>query len=352
MGEVYRARDTKLGRDVAIKVLPEAVAREQERLARFEREGRTLAALNHPNIAIIHGLEDTGGVRALVMELVEGPTLADRIARGPVPPAEALSIARQIVDAFDAAHERGIVHRDLKPANIKITPEGVVKVLDFGLAKAADELLHPDLTQSPTITGVNTRDGVILGTAAYMSPEQARGAVVDKRTDIWAFGCVLYEMLAGRSAFGRDTLSDTLVSILDRDPDWTALPPGTPAHVRALMRRCLEKDQKRRLRDIGDARSDLDAPVADGAEPAGGTRGASSVTAAMGGGCGVAGGTRRNVMGVVVGESEDQLRSTAPTFSRMCRSPPARRANSDPCSHPMASGWRTCRTRAARRTSG
>ena len=206
MGEVYRARDTKLGRDVAIKVLPEAVAREQERLARFEREGRTLAALNHPNIAIIHGLEDTGGVRALVMELVEGPTLADRIARGPVPPAEALSIARQIVDAFDAAHERGIVHRDLKPANIKITPEGVVKVLDFGLAKAADELLHPDLTQSPTITGVNTRDGVILGTAAYMSPEQARGAVVDKRTDIWAFGCVLYEMLAGAKApasFGR-----------------------------------------------------------------------------------------------------------------------------------------------------
>ena len=217
MGEVYRARDTKLGRDVAIKVLPEAVAREQERLARFEREGRTLAAMNHPNIAIIHGLEDTSDIRALVMELVEGPTLADRIARGPVPPAEAVSIARQIVDALDAAHERGIVHRDLKPANIKITPEGVVKVLDFGLAKAADELVHPDLTQSPTITGVNTRDGMILGTAAYMSPEQARGAVVDKRTDIWAFGCVLYEMLAGRSTFGRDTLSDTLVSILDRD---------------------------------------------------------------------------------------------------------------------------------------
>ena len=267
MGEVYRARDTKLGRDVAIKVLPDAVAREQERLARFEREGRTLAALNHPNIAIIHGLEDTDNVRALVMELVEGPTLADRIVRGPVPPAEALSIARQIIDALDAAHERGIVHRDLKPANIKITPEGVVKVLDFGLAKAADELVHPDLTQSPTITGVNTRDGVILGTAAYMSPEQARGMGVDKRTDIWAFGCVLYEMLAGRSAFGRGTLSDTLVSILDRDPDWTALPPGTPVHVRGLMRRCLEKDQKRRLRDIGDARSDLDAPVADGAAP-------------------------------------------------------------------------------------
>jgi eukaryotic-like serine/threonine-protein kinase len=267
MGEVYRARDTKLGRDVAIKVLPDAVAREQERLARFEREGRTLAALNHPNIAIIHGLEDTNDVRALVMELVEGPTLADRIARGPVPPAEALSIARQIVEALDAAHERGIVHRDLKPANIKITPGGVVKVLDFGLAKAADELVHLDLTQSPTITGVNTRDGMILGTAAYMSPEQARGMVVDKRTDIWAFGCVLFEMLAGRSTFAGDTLSDTLVSILNRDPVWTALPPGTPAHVRALMRRCLEKDQKRRLRDIGDARSDLDAPVADGAEP-------------------------------------------------------------------------------------
>ena len=262
MGEVYRARDTKLGRDVAIKVLPEAVAREQERLARFEREGRTLAALNHPNIANIYGLEDTGDVRALVMELVEGPTLADRIARGPVPPVEALSIARQIVDALDAAHERGIVHRDLKPANIKITPEGVVKVLDFGLAKAADELVNPDLTQSPTITGVNTRDGVILGTAAYMSPEQARGLVVNKRTDIWAFGCVLYEMLVGRSAFGRDTLSDTIVAILDRDPDWTALPPGTPATLRTLMRRCLEKDQKRRLRDIGDVRSDLEAPVA------------------------------------------------------------------------------------------
>jgi eukaryotic-like serine/threonine-protein kinase len=267
MGEVYRARDTKLGRDVAIKALPEAVAREQERLVRFEREGRTLAALNHPNIAIIHGLEDINNVRALVMELVEGPTLADRIVRGPVPPAEALSIARQIVDALDAAHERGIVHRDLKPANIKITPEGVVKVLDFGLAKAADELVHPDLTQSPTITGVNTRDGVILGTAAYMSPEQARGSVVDKRTDIWAFGCVLYEMLAGRATFGRDTLSDTIVSILDRDPDWTALPPGTPASLRSLMRRCLEKDQKRRLRDIGDARSDLDAPVAAETDP-------------------------------------------------------------------------------------
>src|SRR6185503_6605436 len=261
MGEVYRARDTKLGREVAIKVLPDAVAREQERLARFEREGRTLAALNHPNIANIYGLEDTGDVRALVMELVEGPTLADRIVRGPVPPAEAVSIARQIVDALDAAHERGIVHRDLKPANIKITPEGVVKVLDFGLAKAADDMARPDLTQSPTITGVNTRDGVILGTAAYMSPEQARGALVDKRTDIWAFGCVLYEMLAGRSTFGRDTLSDTLVSILDREPDWTALSSGTPAHVRSLMRRCLEKDQKRRLRDIGDARADFDAPI-------------------------------------------------------------------------------------------
>jgi eukaryotic-like serine/threonine-protein kinase len=261
MGEVYRARDLKLGRDVAIKVLPDAVAREQERLVRFEREGRTLAALNHPNIANIYGLEDTGDVRALVMELVEGPTLADRIVRGPVPPAEAVSIARQIVDALDAAHERGIVHRDLKPANIKITPEGVVKVLDFGLAKAADEMARPDLTQSPTITGVNTRDGVILGTAAYMSPEQARGAVVDKRTDIWAFGCVLYEMLVGRSTFSRDTLSDTIVAILDRAPDWTALPPDTPASVRTLIRRCLEKDHKRRLRDIGDARADFDAPI-------------------------------------------------------------------------------------------
>jgi serine/threonine protein kinase len=269
MGEVYRARDLKLGRDVAIKVLPDAVAREQERLARFEREGRMLAALNHSNIANIYGLEDTGDVRALVMELVEGPTLADRIVRGPVPPAEALSIARQIVDALDAAHERGIVHRDLKPANIKITPEGVVKVLDFGLAKAADDMARPDLTQSPTVTGMHTRDGVILGTAAYMSPEQARGSMVDKRTDIWAFGCVLYEMLVGRSLFGRNTLSDTIVAILDRDPDWTALPPDTPASVRTLIRRCLEKDQKRRLRDIGDARHDLDAPKAVETESSG-----------------------------------------------------------------------------------
>ena len=258
MGEVYRARDLKLGRDVAIKVLPDAFARDQERLARFEREARTLAALNHPNIAIIHGLED-GVVKALVMELVEGPTLADRIVHGPVPPSEVLSIARQIVDALDAAHERGIVHRDLKPANIKVTPEGVVKVLDFGLAKAAEDPVH-DVTQSPTLTAVHTRDGVILGSAAYMSPEQARGAMVDKRSDIWAFGCVLYEMLTGRAVFGKDTLSDTLVAILDREPEWTALPSNTPAAMQALMRRCLEKDQRRRLRDIGDARSDLDAP--------------------------------------------------------------------------------------------
>jgi serine/threonine protein kinase len=267
MGEVYRARDLKLGREVAIKVLPDSVARAPEQLARFEREGRLLAALNHPNIANIYGLEDTTDIRALVMELVEGPTLADRIVRGAVPTAEATSIARQIVDALDAAHERGIIHRDLKPANIKITPEGVVKVLDFGLAKAADELVNPDLTQSPTITGVGTRDGVILGTAAYMSPEQARGAMVDKRTDIWAFGCVLYEMLSGRAAFGRDTLSDTIVAILDRDPDWSAIPPGTPAVLRGLMRRCLERDQKRRLRDIGDARADLDAPILAASEP-------------------------------------------------------------------------------------
>jgi Tol biopolymer transport system component len=268
MGEVYRARDMKLGRDVAIKVLPEAFARDHERLARFEREARTLAALNHPNIATIHGLEDTTDVKALVMELVEGPTLADRIVRAPLPPVEALSIARQIVDALDAAHERGIVHRDLKPSNIKITPEGVVKVLDFGLAKAADHPANTDVTQSPTLTVAHTRDGVILGTAAYMSPEQARGALLDKRTDIWAFGCVLYEMLTGRAAFGRGTLSDTLVAILDREPDWTALPPGTASAVQSLIRRCLDKDQKRRLRDIGDARSELDAPSSAAATPA------------------------------------------------------------------------------------
>ena len=266
MGEVYRARDTRLGRDVAIKILPRAFTSDVDRLARFEREARVLASLNHPHIAAIYGVEDApteagSPVRALVLELVEGETLAERIARAvakALPLKEVLDIARQIADALDAAHEKGIVHRDLKPANIKITPQGVVKVLDFGLAKLdvrsgdAD-----DVTAAPTITINDTREGLIVGTAAYMSPEQARGQAVDKRTDIWAFGCVLYEMLTQRVAFAGVTSSDTIAKILERDPDWRALPAATPASVRRLLQRCLEKDSKHRLRDIGDARTEI-----------------------------------------------------------------------------------------------
>ena len=259
MGEVYRARDSILGRDVAIKFLPRAFTNDPERLARFEREARMLAALNHPHIGAIYGVEDADGQRALVLELVEGETLADRILPERVPVTDALTIARQIADALEAAHEKGIVHRDLKPANIKITPAGVVKVLDFGLAKAAtaDET-DPDLSQSPTQTIGGTREGVILGTAAYMSPEQARGRPVDKRTDVWAFGCVLFEMLSGRTTFAGDTVSDTIATILTREPAWDQLPDATPPEVRRLLRRCLQKDPQQRLRDIGDARIELD----------------------------------------------------------------------------------------------
>jgi serine/threonine protein kinase len=257
MGEVYRARDQKLGRDVAIKILPAAFTSDAERLARFAREARVVGALNHPHIGAIYGVEDASPVRALVLELVDGPTLADRIERGRIPVAEALTIARQIADALEAAHEKGIVHRDLKPANIKITREGVVKVLDFGLAKASGGT-SPDPSQSPTITVAGTREGVILGTAAYMSPEQARGQTVDKRTDVWAFGCVFYEMLTGRAAFSGSTVSDTLAAILDREPDWTALPNATPAAIHRLLHRCLEKDSMRRLHDIADARIEVD----------------------------------------------------------------------------------------------
>jgi len=256
MGEVYRATDTNLKRQVAIKVLPEAVAADAERLARFQREAEVLAALNHPNIAHIHGLERSAATIALVMELVEGRTLADRIAQGPIPVNEALPIAKQIAEALEAAHEQGIIHRDLKPANIKITPEGMVKVLDFGLAKALDGGAGgagPDLTASPTITTpAMTIAGAILGTAAYMSPEQARGQAVDKRSDIWAFGCVLYEMLTGRQVFAASTTGDTLAAVLQREPDWNALPDRTHAMLRAVLRRCLEKDRRRRVRDIGD----------------------------------------------------------------------------------------------------
>jgi serine/threonine protein kinase/Tol biopolymer transport system component len=257
MGEVYRARDTKLGRDVAIKILPRAFTSDPERLARFEREARMLAALNHPHIGAIYGVEEVDGIPALILEFIEGPTLADRLAKGRIPLNDSLPVARQIADALEAAHEKGIVHRDLKPANIKITADGVVKVLDFGLAKAVTRGSTPDLTQSPTVTIGGTRDGVILGTAAYMSPEQARGEAVDKRTDIWAFGCVLYELLTGHVAFPGKTIPDTLVGILEREPDWTLLPVTTVPSVRRLLDRCLEKNPKRRLRDIGDAAFEL-----------------------------------------------------------------------------------------------
>ncbi len=259
MGEVYRAHDTTLGRDVAIKILPSVFTTDADRRARFDREARVLAALNHAHIGAIYGVQETDGVRALVLELVEGDTLAERLTRGPISINEALRIARQIAEALEAAHDKGIVHRDLKPANIKITPQGVVKVLDFGLAKATSgESSSPDLSHSPTITGAGTRAGLILGTAAYMSPEQARGQIVDKRTDIWAFGCVLFEMLTGRALFARETITDTLAAIVDRDPSWDALPASTPPAVRHLIERCLEKDSKQRLRDIGEARIEIE----------------------------------------------------------------------------------------------
>ena len=261
MGEVYRAHDTKLGRDVAIKVLPPAFASDSDRLSRFQREARVLASLNHPNIAAIYELEDTSGVPALVLELVEGDTLAERLAKGSLPIPEALRIARQIAGALDAAHEHAIVHRDLKPANIKITSDGTVKVLDFGLARtsrpaptASDPPAEPDRTWE-------TREAVILGTAAYMSPEQARGRAVDKRTDIWAFGCLLFEMLGGQPAFAGATASDVIAAILERDVDWNALPGNLPVAVQRLLRRCLEKDMKHRLRDIGDAVHELDTSL-------------------------------------------------------------------------------------------
>ena len=262
MGEVYRARDTKLDRDVALKILPEAFASDPERLARFEREAKTLAALNHPHIAHIHGLEESDGVRTLVLEFVDGPTLADRIAHGPIPINEALTIARQIAEALEAAHDQGIIHRDLKPENIKVRTDGTVKVLDFGLAKALDptSAATADVTASPTITApaLMTGAGMIVGTAAYMSPEQARGKAVDRRTDLWAFGCVLFEMITGRRVFPGATVSDTIAAVLERSPDWTALPPATPPRVRHILARCLEKDPKQRWRDIADVRIELD----------------------------------------------------------------------------------------------
>ena len=281
MGQVYRARDTKLQRDVAVKVLPEAFAHDPDRLTRFEREARTLAALNHPNIAHVYGLEDAGSAHGLVMELVEGPTLADRIAAGAMPIDEVQPIAVQIARALEAAHESGIIHRDLKPANVKVRPDGGVKVLDFGLAKALDPLgagapssasLVPTMASPAQLTSA----GTLMGTAAYMSPEQARGRPVDQRADTWAFGCVLYEMLTGRQVFGRsDTVSDAVAAVLTREPDWSALPGTTPVALRALVRRCLQKDPGRRLHHMADARIELEDLSAGDAASAPGTAAAS-----------------------------------------------------------------------------
>ena len=269
MGEVYRATDTKLGREVALKVLPASFASDPERLARFTREAQTLASLNHPHIAAVYGLEDAGGVRALVMELVEGDDLSQRITGRPLPLDEALPIARQVAEALEAAHERGIVHRDLKPANVKVRPDGTVKVLDFGLARAMDPggVSGVDPTTSPTLTAHATQMGVILGTAAYMAPEQARGKPVDRRADIWAFGVVLYEMVTGRRAFVGEGVSDVLAAVLRQDIDWSALPAETPQGLRRLLERCLERDPKQRLRDIGEARIAIDEIARQPASP-------------------------------------------------------------------------------------
>jgi tetratricopeptide (TPR) repeat protein/tRNA A-37 threonylcarbamoyl transferase component Bud32 len=261
MGEVYRAFDTRLGREVAVKTLPEEFSRHPERLARFEREARMLAALNHPSIAAIYGLEESEDLRFIVMELVPGDTLSQKLSEGPLPLDEALKVARQIAEALEAAHERGIIHRDLKPANIKVTPAGRVKVLDFGLAKVFDAKVddsQPDFSLSPTIVSDATQPGVIVGTAEFMSPEQARGKPVDKRTDIWSFGCVLYELLTGRRIFGGETATDVLAAILTAEPRWDLLPRETPARIRDLLRRSLQKDPNLRVRDIGDARIEID----------------------------------------------------------------------------------------------
>jgi serine/threonine protein kinase len=270
MGEVYRATDTKLGREVAIKALPAEVASDAERLARFRHEARVLASLNHPNIGAIYGLEEVDGKPYLVLELVEGEDLAERLKHGAIPMGDALAIAGQVAEALESAHEQGIVHRDLKPANVKVKADGTVKVLDFGLAKAcarvADEG-QPELSRSPTLARSSTEAGAILGTAAYMSPEQARGRPVDKRADVWAFGVLLFEMLTGRCPFRGVTVSDTLAAVLKTDPDWNLLPSETPTAIRRLLLRCVEKDPKRRLRDVGDARFELESPISGELSP-------------------------------------------------------------------------------------
>ena len=258
MGEVYRARDTKLNRNVALKVLPSLFAVDPDRLARFAREAQLLATLSHPNISAIYGLEESNGAPVLVLELIDGPTLADQLTRGPIPLEEALTIARQIAEALEAAHEKGVIHRDLKPANITITRSGVVKVLDFGLAKVWDGASQSDRSASPGLTATALGERAILGTPTYMSPEQARGDSLDQRTDIWSFGCLLYEMLTGRAPFAADTISDTLVAILEREPAQARLPADTPSGIRRLLRRCLQKDRRRRLQAAGDAVIEID----------------------------------------------------------------------------------------------
>jgi serine/threonine-protein kinase len=325
MGEVYRARDTKLNRDVALKILPAEFARDAERLARFHREAQVLASLNHPNIAHIYGVEDSGPNHALVMELVEGTTLADRIAQGPIPANEALPIAKQIAAALEAAHEQGIIHRDLKPANIKVCEGRTVKVLDFGLAKLIDPApgsglqTSANVTASPTITtpAMMTGIGVILGTAAYMSPEQAKGRPADKRSDIWAFGCVVYEMLTGKRAFEGDDITDVMAAVVRAEPDWNRLPDTVPSALRRLLRRCLQKDKTTRLHDVGDASLELDdllvAPAADVPIPMPVRRRTGLVAA-----CGLLG-LALFAMGVAVGARWLGAGSAAPSASRVMR---------------------------------
>ena len=279
MGEVYLARDTQLGRNVALKVLPDMFASDTERLARFRREAQVLAALHHPNIAVIHGLEDGPAesghsVKALVLEYIEGDTIAERIGAGRIPLDEVLGIARQIAEALQAAHDQGVIHRDLKPANIKVAPDGTVKVLDFGLAKMTEDAgvagsgsAGIPLSMSPTLSVHATGAGMILGTAAYMAPEQARGKPVDRRADVWAFGCVLFEMLTGRQTFGGETVSDAVAAILRGDVDWTALPEATPPAIVRLLRRCMEKDPQKRLPHIGVARLEIAEALSDAPTP-------------------------------------------------------------------------------------
>src|SRR5262249_3844022 len=277
MGEVWRARDTRLGRDVAIKTLPAELAREPELLKRLQREARLLASLHHPGITTIFGLEEIEGQGYLVLECVEGPTLAERLEEGPLPLKEALEVCRQIAAAMEAAHESGVIHRDLKPSNVKLVPGGEVKVLDFGIGKAAGPPgLAKDSRLSLTPTVDATGLGAIVGTAPYMSPEQALGQAVDRRTDIWSFGCVLFECLSGSQTFGGQGFAATLARVLEREPDWSALPEGTPARVRALLSHCLVKNPKQRLRDMGDARLELERVIRGDVDTAGAVQPAAS----------------------------------------------------------------------------